>query len=1666
MFCPKKIPPDRGKVQIIHEVKRCIRAKGGRKVALVSAKPINGVDEQFVRNLERKRNICSIRKYYEKHGIQGNECNGFRGRMARITWNKDSLLNKNGDIALKAKKYKYEPPQGSEVIEVEHQNDGWFIQVPLRYGNKIETVELFADVGADTAGINEEFARQNYPDLIQKQHKGLMVDTPNGTTSVHEFVTLTFERSDGCQWVRKFYLFPGLPVNILADINLLKAFGYKFVNGVPPCFEELRVDEVELELELPQPFTPRMNLVCSKNGKENGTLDESHKNENIHRMFLACKRSGIEYINKSTKLLDRVYAGGKCINDNTIKNESSILTNYARLEKIKEFEKELDDINCDRGRWNSGGNQINLSHYLELTSEELEKAKELVQDRELKWADWSYLKGPEYQRLPGLYDEIIKLREEFKDVFAKTQFHRRDIKYEPVSLGLKPEVHDNDMVVNEPQYPLNREKLLAMAAITLKRDKNGMNEKPDPLNLNNVPYSLFNKNKGKVGKKLFYKDFFDLRRLNELVKLIIFHMPTTVDVKDFMTDWYEFLTVWDVKSYYNGFVLRVPDRKYTKHDSPVGPRQHRVLAYGHANAPAISQKFSNLIAKLIMMVLIWIDDGIKKHKNIKTTADAVAQVRRILEIARDFNMLLHPEKFFPLVTGVEFIGMHYKTTRYMVKLGKRLKNIDINQWGMTEEYRKKMLAFKKPITCKDMAEFQGSSIYIGAMIYQLNHFMFFLQEIKNEAIRKGRSKLFWTPQADYAFAEIIRRIANAKLLYCPKRQGRYLVKTDSSGVAGGGVLFQEQEDEQGHFRWCMIELYSKAYPKQYWPYHICVKELYIGTAAFHKWDQYLMPAVFLWNTDHKNLVVIIKDNDLDPVVARLVMTLMRWRFDVSDVLGDYLPICDQISREKIDVVFALEPFVFEGKKFKNWKDYQEHLEVDVKEKKLKASEYKKKIELRKDETVGSVNNIIFYKYNELNEALIESKSNSMYLNSVYKIINNTSDKCGVDDRHRLNIINQSINNKFKFNNLKWKVMINNRNTPPSMEYEMEQVAPEIDGYERIKALFDFGTSFACLALKMSSSLRSAVCKCLTLTCDDVKELSKRGKAGSNRFENESESAIIAKFEENKLLPIRTRAQRQQEERKEQEQHRLDYYENEIEWEQDEFIEAEKEQNINKFKFLQHIYRTIWGGRDKIDWMDMKVFLECQKKDKICEIVRKYIIDENFHNDSPDMLELKEYHPVIFKAAVKGKLVIIEGVICYDRNTVYLNMAPDELRNRIIDYAHWSPMHGHTGIDQTIKWIKNRFWWPALDAHITEYVSTCDTCQRARGAIRRKHGKLIPLLSDAPREWIFVDFAGPYAFGLYICVICDHFSGYVLLVPTYGCDAEAALQAIIQEWTTLFGWFKFISSDRGPAFLSELLKRCIVLLGSEQHLAEARNHRSIGKVERAIKILQEALQKWNIALDNLISEALDRMEAIEAVLIAIKPIQAGINARISRVHQLSANMLFFGAGLLELCDIKLSIKKLDKLKEERKWKETELQYLHRLQNDLKMFNDIAIKNRNQYVKIMIKDYNWANHKIDIIYKSGDSVLYFIGDQVHKMQKLRERWSGPWIVQEMLNTNTVALTDNDNLYVWPAHVERVKLYKKGEAFGLAEFDRKEKSGELKQLRNMADKVIKQGNENNEN
>ena len=69
-----------------------------------------------------------------------------------------------------------------------------------------------------------------------------------------------------------------------------------------------------------------------------------------------------------------------------------------------------------------------------------------------------------------------------------------------------------------------------------------------------------------------------------------------------------------------------------------------------------------------------------------------------------------------------------------------------------------------------------------------------------------------------------------------------------------------------------------------------------------------------------------------------------------------------------------------------------------------------------------------------------------------------------------------------------------------------------------------------------------------------------------------------------------------------------------------------------------------------------------------------------------------------------------GYLYYKGDRLYL---PNdlELRTRILQECHDAPTGGHFGKDKTIEQVKRRFYWPGMDKSITQYVTSCDACQR-------------------------------------------------------------------------------------------------------------------------------------------------------------------------------------------------------------------------------------------------------------------------------------------------------------------------------------------------------------------
>ncbi|KAL0183494.1 hypothetical protein M9458_019190, partial [Cirrhinus mrigala] len=139
--------------------------------------------------------------------------------------------------------------------------------------------------------------------------------------------------------------------------------------------------------------------------------------------------------------------------------------------------------------------------------------------------------------------------------------------------------------------------------------------------------------------------------------------------------------------------------------------------------------------------------------------------------------------------------------------------------------------------------------------------------------------------------------------------------------------------------------------------------------------------------------------------------------------------------------------------------------------------------------------------------------------------------------------------------------------------------------------------------------------------------------------------------------------------------------------------------------------------------------------------------------------------------------------------------PASLYQKAIQLAHV----GHMGIVKTKQLIREKVWFPAIDAEVEKAVQGCIPC---RAATVQHHTEPLKM-SDLPAEpWVevSVDFTGPFPSGDYLLVVVDDYSRY----PEVEIVKSTAASAVIPKLDKIFSTFgipAIVKTDNGPLFNS-------------------------------------------------------------------------------------------------------------------------------------------------------------------------------------------------------------------------------------------------------------------------
>ena len=174
-----------------------------------------------------------------------------------------------------------------------------------------------------------------------------------------------------------------------------------------------------------------------------------------------------------------------------------------------------------------------------------------------------------------------------------------------------------------------------------------------------------------------------------------------------------------------------------------------------------------------------------------------------------------------------------------------------------------------------------------------------------------------------------------------------------------------------------------------------------------------------------------------------------------------------------------------------------------------------------------------------------------------------------------------------------------------------------------------------------------------------------------------------------------------------------------------------------------------------------------------------------------------------------KLFVSQGVfhckVSINEQEFQQLVLPRVLRQEVFQALHDDL--GHQGRDKTTSLLKQRIFWPRMDAFVKESVRACDRCIR-RKAVGGKSAELVNITSSSPREIVCLDYLSlERSKGGHenILVITEHFSRYAQAIPTQNQTAKTTARVLFDNFIVHYGFPARIHSDQGKNFESHLIK---------------------------------------------------------------------------------------------------------------------------------------------------------------------------------------------------------------------------------------------------------------------
>ena len=211
----------------------------------------------------------------------------------------------------------------------------------------------------------------------------------------------------------------------------------------------------------------------------------------------------------------------------------------------------------------------------------------------------------------------------------------------------------------------------------------------------------------------------------------------------------------------------------------------------------------------------------------------------------------------------------------------------------------------------------------------------------------------------------------------------------------------------------------------------------------------------------------------------------------------------------------------------------------------------------------------------------------------------------------------------------------------------------------------------------------------------------------------------------------------------------------------------------------------------------------------------------------------------------SNFTVLDGILYHLEPDKTLRVVPPcSDRRSLFDQAHSGVFGAHLKDAKIHSALSRHYWWPGMRADIVRWCKGCATCA-SRSVGRSVKPPLVPIPVSGPFDRVGVDiiqFPKSSRGHQYAVVFVDYLTKWPEVFPVRDQTALTVAHLLVEHVISRHGVPTQLLSDRGAAFMSQLVKEIGELMGFKKVNTTSYHPQTDGLVERFNRTLIDMLAK--------------------------------------------------------------------------------------------------------------------------------------------------------------------------------------------------------------------------------